>query len=362
MGARRPIRRAFRSARTRPGRSALLAVVVSLTLAVAVGRTTEPGGLHLDARPGPPAFRILYRVEVFQEPSSTSFEERLVRRPFDGRLLASRSREIDVDDPETSGTESLGSLILSLTDGQAVPVQGRVPTLAIGDQALAALLEDAVRLERAIALGEDDRVLGRSCRLYAVKEPGARVLAAPTADSRATLCVDRAGLVLREVWELGGERAFERTAVTIDKKPDPDTLAELRDAAPTDDSATQGPRVRAVTKVRSFIDEPPLPRGFRRTGRYQTASVDRTLGPLSTSAWVMERGGDFLTVETGTGSIDQRDAATEVDVPLGDATLHLGTSGSEIRIAVDDDHWVRVTSSVSPSDLQRYAAALRARR
>ncbi|MDP1819087.1 MAG: hypothetical protein Q8K58_04240 [Acidimicrobiales bacterium] len=334
---------------------------MALTLALAVWSTAEPDGLQLGRRPGPTAFRILYRVEVLQDPSSTTFEERLVRRPFDGRLLGSRSREVDIDDPETSGTESLGSLILSITNGQSVPVQGRVPTVAIGDQALAAVLEDAVRLDRAVALSEDERVLGRPCRLFAVNEPGARVLAAPTADSRATLCLDEAGLVLREVWELDGELVFVRTAVAVDEKPELDALGELGDPAPTDASLAQGPMVRAVTRISSFIAEPPLPRGFRRTGRFQTASVDRALGPLSTSAWVMERGGDFLTVEAGTGSIDQRDAASEVGSTLGDATLHLGTTGSEIRIAVDDDHWVRLTSSVSPSDLERYAAALEAR-
>lgn len=363
MGARRPFRWATRSLGTRWGRVAVLALVVALVAAVTTSRSGEPGdvpSLDLAPRPGPTAFRIVYRVEVLQEPPSTTLEERLVRRPFDGMLLGSRTRVVDVDDPETSGTASRGSQILSISNGHAVPVQGRIPTLAIGDQALGGLVEDAVRLGRATATGDEDRLLGRSCRVFGVKEPGARSLDAPTSDSSATVCIDDDGLVLQERWKLGGQLVFERTAIAIDERPDLGALDELVDAG-TGNAPVQGTSVKAVARITSFIVEPPLPRGFRRTGRFQTASLDRAIGPVATSAWVMDRAGDFLTVEVGRGSIDQRDAADELDSPLGKATLHLGAAGPEIRIAVEGGRWVRVAGSVSPSDLEAYVATLRTR-
>lgn len=43
----------------------------------------------LPERDGPDSYRIVYRIDVHQLPSSTSYEERVVKRPFAGRLLIS---------------------------------------------------------------------------------------------------------------------------------------------------------------------------------------------------------------------------------------------------------------------------------
>lgn len=300
-------------------------------------------------------------MDVLQDPPSTGFEERLVRRPFDGRILSSPSRVVDPDDVAASGTMSAGPRVLSLSDGTRALVQQRVPGAAIGDQVLASVLAEAVRLGVAEDDRDEDVVLGRRCRLFAVKEPGARIVAPPTATSRTTVCVDDDGLVLRERWELRKRLVLERTAIELEEDP---TLTELDDVdtapAPAAPFA-MGATVRSVGAVESFIDEPPVPTDFELVDRYETVTVDRTQGPSRTGAWVMQRNGDFLVVEAGTGRVSLSGAMREVPSPLGEAALFLGAMGTEIRVLVDSNRWIRATTSAPSADLARYLATLRLR-
>lgn len=284
-----------------------------------------------------------------------------MRRPFDGRILSSTNRGVDPEHVDTSGTMSAGASVLSFSDGQRTLVQQRVPGAAIGDQVLASLLEEAARLGYAEAHGGQDVVLGRRCRLFAVKEPGARVVAAPTDSSRTTLCVDEDGLILRERWELRERLVLERTAIALDENPTVTELENIANAAVTAAPLTMGSTVRSVGQVDSFIEEPPLPTGFDLIGRYETITVDRTRGLSRTSAWVMQDNGDFLVVEAGDGRISLSGSMREVPSPLGEAALFLGTMGAEIRVLVDANHWIRATTSAPPADLVRYVAALRVR-
>jgi hypothetical protein len=304
---------------------------------------------------------VLYRVDVLQDPPSTGFEERLVRRPFDGRILSSTSRVVDPEDVGTSGTMSAGSSILSFSDGQRTVVQQRVPGAGIGDQVLASVLEEAVRLGYAEAHGDEDVVLGRRCRLFEVKEPGARIVSAPTDSSRTTLCVDDDGLVLRERWELRERVVLERTAIALDENPNVTELGSIANGPVTAAPLTMGSTVRSVGEVDSFIEEPPLPAGFELIGRYETVTVDRTRGPSRASAWVMQDNAAFLVVEAGTGLVSLSGSMSEVPSALGDGALFLGTMGAEVRVLVDANHWIRVTTSAPPADLARYVARLRSR-
>jgi hypothetical protein len=300
-------------------------------------------------------------VDVLQDPPSTTFEERVVRRPFEGRILSSTSRGVDLNDPGTSVTMSVGSSILSISDGQQTLVRQRVPNAAIGDVALASVLEEAARLGHAEAQAEEDVVLDRPCRLFAVKEPGARVVAAPTKSSRTTLCIDDDGLILRERWELRGRVVLERTAIELDEDPDLTASGDPTNAPAPEAPLTMGATVRPVERVDSFIDEPPLPTEWTLIGRFETVTVDRTQGLSRTSAWVMQDNGDFLVVEAGNGRINLSGSVREVPSALGEAALFLGTMGAEIRVHVDANRWIRVTTSASPTDLSRYIETLRIR-
>lgn len=284
-----------------------------------------------------------------------------MRRPFDGRILSSTSRVVDPEDVGTSGTMSAGSSILSFSDGQRTVVQQRVPGAGIGDQVLASVLEEAVRLGYAEAHGDEDVVLGRRCRLFEVKEPGARIVSAPTDSSRTTLCVDDDGLVLRESWELRERVVLERTAIALDENPTVTDLADISDTPVTAVPFTTGSTVRSVGQLNSFIEEPPLPTDFDLIGRYETVTVDRTQGLRRTSAWVMQDDGDFLVVEAGDGLISLSGSMSEVPSAIGEAALFLGTMGAEIRVLVDANHWIRVTTSAPPTDLSRYIGTLRIR-
>lgn len=350
--------------RRRRGRAlAGIAAIAAVTwFATTLGSGGDPHTIAaFTARSGPVAYRILYRVEVFQDPPSTSFEERLVRRPFDGRILSSTSRVVDPDHVGTSGTMSAGASVLSFGEGHRTVVQQRVPGAAIGDQVLAAVLEEAVRLGYAEAHRDEDVVLGRRCRLFAIKEPGARVVAAPTDSSRTTLCIDDDGLILSERWELREHLVLERTAIALDEDPTVTELENVAEASVTAVPLAMGSTVRSVEQVDSFIEEPPLPTGFELIDRYETVAVDRTRGPSRTSAWVMQDNAAFLVVEAGTGLVSLSGGMSEVPSPLGEGALFLGTMGAEVRVLVDANHWIRVTTSAPPADLARYVARLRSR-
>lgn len=341
----------------------MVAVVVAAgwlaaSLVAGTGHEADPA---FTRRSGPLAYRILYRVDVLQDPPSTTFEERLVRRPFEGRILSSTSRDVDLADPGTSGTMSIGSSILSISDGQRMLVQQRVPSAAIGDVALASVLEEAVRLGHAEAQPDGDLVLDRPCRLFAVKEPGARVLAAPTESSRTTVCIDDDGLILREQWELRGRVVLERTAIEFEEDPDLTALGNPSNASTPDAALRMGATVRAVDRVDSFIEEPSLPRGWTLTGRFETVTVDQTRGLSRTTAWVMQDNADFLVVEAGDGRVNLSGRVSEVPSALGEGALFFGTMGAEIRVLVDATRWIRVTTSAPPTDLSRYVETLRTR-
>lgn len=337
-------------------------IATSTWAATSRGSGGDPAGVAaFPARSGPVAYEILYRVDVHQDPPSTSYEERLVRRPFDGRILSSASRVVDPDQVGTSGTMSAGASIVSFSDGQRALVQQRVPGAAIGDQALASILEEAVRLGHAEGPRGEEVVLGRRCRLFAVKEPGSRIVAAPTDGSRTTMCVDDDGLVLRERWELRERVVLERTAIALDEHPNVTGLQDAPDGSVSAAPLTAGSTVRPVEQVDSFIEEPLVPTGFELTGRYETVAVDRTQGPSRTSAWVMQDEGAYLVVEAGTGLVSLSGKVSEVSSPLGEAALFLGTMGAEIRVLVDANRWIRVTTSAPSADLSRYVATLRTR-
>lgn len=313
----------------------------------------------LPKRAGPAAYRVLYRVEVHQQPPSVTFEERIVRRPFDGRLLAGTTSLLDRASPDTSGTVGVGAAVYSVSRGELTLVQRRVPASAIGDQSLPSVLDEAVDAGLAERLEPLDTVLDRRCRQFAVREPGARILSAPTDESRATICIDDAGFVLRERWELRGELVLERTAVEVDAAPTEATVSEALDVVGSAGPPTSGPSVRAVDRLDSFLREPAVPEGFRLAGRYQSATIDQAFGALQSSSWVMSRGGDFVVVEAGTGPIRLDDGLRTISAAGGTGMVYIGWSGSEVRIAIDDRRWVRVTSSAPSAWLEEYVDTLR---
>lgn len=283
-----------------------------------------------------------------------------MRRPFEGRLLAGTSALLDRASPDTSGTLSVGSDVYSLADGGVTLVQRRVPTSAIGDQSLAAVLDDAVEAGLAERLGTVETVLDRSCREYVVREPGAAVLLKLTDESRLGVCIDDDGLVLRERWELRGELVLERRAVELDESPTQRALSAALQADGEAGAVPSPASVRAVERLDCFLGEPDVPAGLRQMGRYESAALDQVVGPLQSCAWVMSGRGHFVVVEAGTGRIRLEDGLRRIATPgLGDGAVYIGWTGSEVRIAIDERRWVRVTSSAPAPWLEEYAATLR---
>ena len=144
-------------------------------------------------------YHVVYRIEDRARPSrvNASTEVVEVRRPYGGR--------VEVRDP--SGVRSG-----RVTSRRHLWVLGERGELRFGvlrppgpparDASLAAL-RDASRAGQARATGSGI-VAGRTCAWFAYRKPAPDALAPPTKNERIESCVDASGIVLREVWTIGG--------------------------------------------------------------------------------------------------------------------------------------------------------------
>ncbi len=259
------------------------------------------------------------------------------------------------------GSLSLGGAVYALTGAHVAPVQARVPGPAIGDQALAVVLDEAAAAGLAERGAGMDEVLGRPCTLFEIVEPGATVLVPASDRSRDEICVDHDGLVLRERWRLNGALVLSREAIEVETNPSRELVDAALSSEATDDTTNlQAPRARKVSSIHAFLREPPLPAGFQLEGRYQTGVVTPA-GPVTTQAWAMQRRGDYLVVEVGTGRANRPSGAATMRLDgLGTASLTSGVRGSEAIVAIDGgDGWVRVTASAPGRWLRDYLRSLR---
>lgn len=159
----------------------------------------------------PAAYRITYEVVENGLPRT---EEWTVRRPYESLVLSTRDGAV-----LTGTATSRARLQHFVSDEQGwLPIQPELHRAAFDQHAAAAIgaMEALGLVERQ---GEDEH-LGRRCTVYRTGQPSsAGAPTAPSDDERTDICIDDAGLVLHERWEIGGSVVVERTVTALEMDP-----------------------------------------------------------------------------------------------------------------------------------------------
>jgi hypothetical protein len=162
----------------------------------------------------PLAYRITYDVV---ENGLPRVEEWTVRRPYESLVLSRRN------DTLLSGTSTSRDVLqtyLSDRDGW-LPIQPELHRAAFDQHPAAAVA--AMELLGLVEPGGTEEHLGRTCTVYRTGQPSSAGEPRPPSDEEHTdICIDDAGLVLHEVWEIGGSVVVERTAISLDLEPEID--------------------------------------------------------------------------------------------------------------------------------------------
>ena len=162
----------------------------------------------------PLTYRITYDVV---ENGLSSVQSITVRRPYESLVLSTR------DGVQLSGTAtSRTDLRTYLSDKSGwLTVQKELHRAAF-DLRPAGAIGAMEQLGLVEPVG-DDEVAGRACTVYRTGEPtNGSGPTAPSSDQTTDLCIDDAGLLLREHWEIDGNTVTDRTATAVETGIDVD--------------------------------------------------------------------------------------------------------------------------------------------
>lgn len=239
--------------------------MATTTAAPATTTTTVPEPVPVEAlvAPGPEvdvprAYRITYEVV---ENGLPRVEEWTVRRPYESLVLSRR------DGVVLSGTSTSRSKLQSYLSDESgwLPVQPELHRASF-DQHPAAAVAAMGALGLVEVRGEDEH-LGRSCTVYRTGQPpSAGEATAPSEAEHTDLCIDRAGLVLHERWEIGGDVVTERTATALELEPQIDPASFDPGPSVDDDALSAAFTAIAVRADEETLDrletEVPVPPGY----------------------------------------------------------------------------------------------------
>lgn len=165
----------------------------------------------------PTGYRITYEVV---ENGLLRVEEWTVRRPYESLVLSTR------DGVLLSGTSTSRARLqtfLSDEDGW-LPIQPELHRAAFDQHPAAAI--GAMQVLGLVERRGEEEHLGRACTVWRTGQPpSAGEPTAPSADEFTEVCIDGAGLVLHERWEIGGNTVIERTATALELEPAVDPAA-----------------------------------------------------------------------------------------------------------------------------------------
>jgi hypothetical protein len=313
-------------------------------------------------------YRVVYRIDSYQNgDATTTTQEVIVRRPFDGRITfradAPPGGDVDTD------YRSSQTLFAIATGGAPHDIRFSRPAPAIGDVRLGAVIEELVDAE-LFQVRERRRALGRECTVYRTGEILQTLsLAAPTDSNWADVCIGADGVLLEEVAVVGGELALRVLAVEL----------EVGVAVPDEQIAVPGrpdPLAAGTTQLAELpLDAAPFagywrfptpPPGFVHRGRYlvREPSVpgDATAPTAEIHVDVYVRGPDALIVQQGpSGSEPLLDEAAARTVELGAlarGTVAPGLAGSIVLANPDDDRFVYVLGTMASSELEEMVKEL----
>ena len=341
----------------------MISAVVVTTSVVGGGN-----GAHGPSERSPQAdledYKIVYRVESYAGGDlKLTWEARVVRRPFDGMILGYAERPVAGSKP-LSGTLSTATGIFMVDEtGRTTQVAGRGHRAGVGDLRLLEVLDDLLRDGVLVDRHRAETVAGRQCHVYRTLEPPSLSLQQPTRSDYDELCIDDAGLVLRERWYTADELAMVREAVSVDERPD-DTELRSFDAAEATSSSPPSPRaLRGPVEV--FLAAPPTPMGFHLVGRFEyVPDIQASLaggGVYRSVSWVFADGGDFVVVEAGKGPapFSFAEGSPVEELAVGTGRVLAAAEGAEARVDVGDTRWLRVRATASEAWLEDYLPSLR---
>lgn len=276
------------------------------------------------------AYRLVYHVATPGSPDAE--EERLIRRPYDGRYLKRTAGSI------TTGaiTNEQGSWFYrsSADAGWIHVAPGK--QRATGDQNPRAALRMAIENGLARVLGHR-RVLGRRCDVVRTGGPLGRPVTAPTAQDHDDLCLDRTGVILAEEWSSHGAvvRRLVAIAFAIDGRFEPTSFTPDPEVDPGE-AAKQLPSNREITSEEQgglqFSIEPPT--GYRFDGGSVLATP---VGGGQTSVTAVQRflrGADLLLLRQGQADPAEQPSGRRIGLGrgvIGFLTLDMTASWVEVR-------------------------------
>jgi hypothetical protein len=211
----------------------------------------------------PQAYRITYEIV---ENGLTRTEEWTVQRPYESLILSRRGDTLlegtstSRDKLQTYFADRSGWLVIQPELHRAAFDQH--PAAAIGAMEVLGLVE--VR-------GQEEHV-GRTCTVYRTGQPpSAGEATAPSEEERTDVCIDDAGLVLHERWEIGGSVVVERTATAVELEPEIDPAAfEPGPVVDADDALSRVFSTIAVEADEETLERletvVPVPEGYTEDG------------------------------------------------------------------------------------------------
>lgn len=291
----------------------------------------------------PASYRIVYDVV---ENELARSETITVRRPYESFVRSDRDREM------ISGTATSRSTLwtyLADRDGW-LAVQPELHRAAFDQQPLAAMAT-AVALGRATEIGADE-YLGRSCRRFRTGEPlGNPGITSPSEQESTEVCIDEAGLVLHERWEIDGSVVTERTATEVTEDVEVDNA--LFDPEPEVEDAEQFEAVlstlavpadeETLARLRTDI---VLPEGFVLDGAVlRSGTPDRGGDATSEIVRFYTDGSELIELSefvSGAGVDLDGTNAVPVDVEGPETWFAPDFRASAIRVRLSDNSFVEI--------------------
>lgn len=224
--------------------------------------TTSPAPVSVEdlvvagpAVDAPQAYRITYDVV---ENGLPRLEELTVRRPYESLVLS--RRDDTQDDTLLSGTSTSRAVLQTyLSDrGGWLPVQPELHRAAFDQHPAGAVA--AMEVLGLVERRGTEEHLGRTCTVYRTGQPpSAGEPTAPSNEEHTDVCIDDAGLVLHERWEIGGSVVVERTATALELEPEIDPA-----------SFTPGPPVEDADGLAQLFSTIAVPADAETLARLQT--------------------------------------------------------------------------------------------
>lgn len=301
-------------------------------------------GPEVDA---PLAYRITYDIVENGLPRT---EEWTVRRPYESLVLGRR------DDALLSGTSTSRAVLqnyFSDRDGW-LPVQPELHRAAFDQHPAGAVA--AMEVLGLVEQRGTEEHLGRTCTVYRTGQPPSAGEATPPSDGEHTdVCIDDAGLVLHEVWEIGGSVVVERTATALELEPEIDpAIFEPGPPVEDADALSQLFSTIAVEADQETLDRlrtvVPVPEGYIEDGAVFRAAQGGA-GPGGTSPGSTEivrfysSGPSLLEVSEvfvdGDADLSQTAVRVEVD-RWGEVWFEPGFRSSALRGRTSDSSYVEL--------------------